>query len=101
MIRLSNKSFDCPAAQVIGDALDKVESSIEIVDISDIIAGRPEDEALRALRVIATGLKRFNITQLNVSDNAFGAKGIEACRDILQSKPLEVSMVTAFGLKIT
>lgn len=75
---------------MIADALENVDDTLELIDISDIIAGRPEEEALKTLRIISTGLKRFNITMLNVSDNAFGAKGIEACRDVLVGKPLEV-----------
>lgn len=82
------------AAEVIAEALEKVDgSSLELIDISDIIAGRAEEDALKALRAIAGGLKRFQITMLNVSDNAFGAKGIEACRDILVGKPLEVAFI--------
>ena len=54
-ICLSNKSFDAKAAEIIADKL-KNFTNVSVVDISDIIAGRPEDEALMVLEIIC---KRF------------------------------------------
>lgn len=50
-IKLSNKSFDQDAANVIATRLREFQS-IEVADLSDIIAGRPEDEALKVLEII-------------------------------------------------
>lgn len=88
-VRLSNKSFDNGAAERIAQFLDTL-TAVEIADISDIIAGRPEDEALRTIKIVCSGLKKFNLIEVNVSDNAFGGKGVEACRDILEKKTIQV-----------
>jgi len=64
-----------------------------LADISDIIAGRPTDEALKTLHIICSSLKKFNLVMVNVSDNALGPKGIEACRGVLTSSSLEVMMI--------
>jgi Ran GTPase-activating protein (RanGAP) involved in mRNA processing and transport len=61
-----------------------------LADISDIIAGRPTEEALKTLHIICSSLKKFNLVIVNVSDNALGPKGIEACRGVLTSSSLEV-----------
>jgi Ran GTPase-activating protein (RanGAP) involved in mRNA processing and transport len=65
-------------------------NQLEVVDLSDIIAGRPEDEALRTLHIICTSLKNFKLTEVNLSDNALGLKGVDACIDVLEGKKLEV-----------
>ena len=88
--KIGNKSYDNAAAQKIADYLNSVECNIEVADIADIIAGRPEEEALRTLSIICSGLKRFDLVELNVSDNAMGAKGVESCRDLLSKKFLQV-----------
>jgi Ran GTPase-activating protein (RanGAP) involved in mRNA processing and transport len=89
-LKIGNKSYDNAAAQKIADFLNTLDGNIEVADISDIIAGRPEDEALRTLSILSEGLKRFQLKELNVSDNAMGAKGVEACREILRIKSLQV-----------
>ncbi len=91
-IRLSNKSFDNGAAQVLATYFGSL-TAVRIADISDIIAGRPEDEALRTLKIICSSLKKFPLVEINVSDNAFGGKGVEACRDVLVGKEIEVCFI--------
>jgi hypothetical protein len=71
-----------------------------LADISDIIAGRPTDEALKTLHIICSSLKKFNLVMVNVSDNALGPKGIEACRGVLTSSSLEVMMVIIVMMKM-
>jgi len=92
-LRIGNKSYDNAAAQTIVNYLDSIDSNIDVADIGDIIAGRPEEEALRTLSIICSGLKRFNLKELNVSDNAMGAKGVEACKGILCGKELKVQVL--------
>ena len=65
-----------------------------MADISDIIAGRPEDEALRTLKIICSSLKKFNLVEVNLSDNALGAKGVEVCKDVLLGDTLEVGCLS-------
>ncbi len=88
-IRLSNKSFDNGAAVKISEFLKKL-NDVDIADLSDIIAGRPEDEALKTLSIICSGFEKFDLKEVNVSDNAFGGKGVEACREILCKKNIKV-----------
>lgn len=87
-LRLSNKSFSHEAAISIAAAIEKYDSFTN-VDISDIIAGRHEDEALRTLKTISDALSRNTLTEINLSDNAFGRKGVEACKSVLVSKSLQ------------
>jgi len=79
--RLSNKSYTRASAAVVAAGLASVAaagrfSALTEVDIADVIAGRPEDEALEVLRTLCAPLKTFkSLTSIDVSDNAFGAKG--------------------------
>lgn len=84
-IRLSNKSYDEEAATVIAEALSRMESVTE-ADLSDMIAGRHEDMALRVLSIICDSLKGKQLKLIDVSDNAMGEKGINACRSILEGQ---------------
>ena len=47
-------------------------------NLADIIAGRPEDEALAALRTLADALADAALHDLDLSDNALGEKGVRA-----------------------
>lgn len=96
-VRLSNKSFSAEAATLIGDRV-KSLPSVDIADISDIIAGRPEEEALKTLAIISDSLARFNATEVNLSDNALGAKGIHACKPLLIGSRLEKLYLCNNGL---
>lgn len=87
-IYLSNKSFSFSAAEIIANHL-KQFNTIKYVDISDIIAGRHEDEALKVLEVLCNSLNGNDLIEVNVSDNALGRKGIIACQNILQGKNLQ------------
>ena len=51
LIKLSNKSFDHEAAQIIADKVSQYHR-ITDADLSDIIAGRSEEEALIVLETI-------------------------------------------------
>ena len=61
-------------------------TSITEADISDVIAGRPEDLALRVLAALCGGLQGRSLTHIDVSDNAMGEKGINACRPALEGQ---------------
>ena len=89
VIRLSNKSFSVEAAEIIAVRL-KEFKNVTIADISDIIAGRPEDEALQALTIICNSLSTNKLVELNISDNALGSKGVYACSSLISIKTIEV-----------
>lgn len=58
--------------------IENVKGSLTDVDLSDVIAGRPEDEALEALRLISGALAQCPLRLLDLSDNALGEKGVRA-----------------------
>ena len=58
-------------------------TAVEHADISDVIAGRPEELALRVLTILCEALTERNLLTIDVSDNAMGEKGINACRAVL------------------
>jgi len=89
-ISFSDKSYSAGAAATIASWLtrDRAETSpiasgVEIVDLSDVIASRPEDEALQVLQILCDAFKSANLVEVNLSDNALGSKGISACRSVL------------------
>lgn len=95
---ISNKSFSEDAASVIGAKLAEYESTLNYVDFSDIIAGRMEVEALVALKNLCDPLTNAKLVDLNLSDNALGRPGIEACRAVLSHKTLQCLKVSNCGL---
>jgi len=82
---LTNKSFSEEAAVVIAEVLASFPS-VESADLADMIAGRPEDEALRVLTIICEALKCRSLKEVDLSDNALGQKGIKACQSVLRGQ---------------
>jgi Ran GTPase-activating protein 1 len=87
-IKLSNKSFSSEAALCISKHL-LTFKNIEIADISDIIAGRAEEDALLTLKTICDSILGDKLIELNVSDNALGSKGVTACKSLFTRKSLK------------
>jgi Ran GTPase-activating protein (RanGAP) involved in mRNA processing and transport len=98
-IRLSNKSYDIEAATKIAQYLETLEG-VKIADISDIIAGKSNDDGMSndILRIISGGLKKFDLVEVDVSDNALGPAGVLACKDILSKTTLEKLYMCNDGL---
>jgi Ran GTPase-activating protein 1 len=87
-VKLGGKSFGDGSAEVASAALAQVAATLRILDISDIIASRPEDEAKRALAIIARGLTDAkSLVAIDLSDNAFGLKGIREVQSIIAGQP--------------
>ena len=84
-ISLRNKSYSEAAAQVLAEYLGTL-THLEIADLADMIAGRPEDEALKVLSAICDALQGHEWTEIDLSDNALGEKGIRACMGVLQAQ---------------
>ena len=63
-IKLSTKSFGRDAAEVAAEAIASVSGSLVDADMSDVIAGRPEAEALDALRIMSAALSRLQLRQV-------------------------------------
>lgn len=60
-IKLSTKSFGRDAAEVASQAIANLSKSLVSVDMSDVIAGRPEAEALDALHIMSNALSRLQL----------------------------------------
>ncbi|KAI3773082.1 hypothetical protein L6452_04280 [Arctium lappa] len=85
-IRFSNRSFGLDAARVAVPILVSLKDQLTEVDLSDIVAGRPEDEALEVMSMFSSSLKGSDLRYLNLSDNALGEKGIRAFEELLSSQ---------------
>ncbi|TMW60553.1 hypothetical protein Poli38472_000595 [Pythium oligandrum] len=88
-ITLRNKSYTLEAAQVIAAFFETLYArgafaELTSVDFADMIAGRPEDEALQVLSTLCDALKEIKtLTRIDLSDNALGEKGVRACFGLL------------------
>lgn len=96
-IRLSNKSFSPEAATCIAEVL-RGFKNIATAEISDIIAGRAEEDALRTLKIICESIEGNSLIELNVSDNALGSKGVKACQSLFVCKSLKCLYACNNGL---
>ncbi|XP_066363333.1 RAN GTPase-activating protein 2-like [Miscanthus floridulus] len=85
-ICFSNRSFGIDAANVAGPILESVKNQLTEVDISDFVAGRPEDEALDVMRIFSKALEGSVLRYLNISHNALGEKGVRAFSELLKSQ---------------
>lgn len=82
--KLSGMSFGDGSAAVAADALSRAAPTLLRLDLSDIIASRPEEEAKRTLSTISDALSDCkHLRALDISDNALGAKGIRVIRGLL------------------
>ena len=73
------------------------------MDFSDIIAGRPKEEGLQVLAAVCGGVgDRERLAYVDVSDNAMGPDGVEACRPAIEGKlELEALFMCNDGLSET
>mmetsp|Transcript_23968 Transcript_23968/g.32975 ORF Transcript_23968/g.32975 Transcript_23968/m.32975 type:complete len:514 (+) Transcript_23968:43-1584(+) len=85
-VTLSTKSFGADSSEVAAAALENISATLHHANLSDIIAGRPEAEALIALKKVCSGLANAKLKHLDLSDNALGEKGVRAVGDILKSQ---------------
>jgi Ran GTPase-activating protein 1 len=84
-IILSTWAFSVDAASVFAEAIGRL-TQLKSAILSDIIAGRPEAEGLRVYEVLGSALKDKSLTEIDLSDNAVGPKGIAACRELLSGQ---------------
>lgn len=82
---LSTWAFSEESAKVVADAM-KALPGLKSVVLADIIAGRPEVEGLAVYRILGEVLKDIPLLEIDLSDNAVGPKGVEACRDLLSGQ---------------
>jgi Ran GTPase-activating protein (RanGAP) involved in mRNA processing and transport len=82
---LSNWAFTEEAAAVFRDALASLPH-LESAILADIIAGRMEAEGLAVYRVLGQALATKQLLEIDMSDNAVGPKGLEACAEFLTNQ---------------
>lgn len=98
-LRFSNKSLSLEAAQILAAYIASTDrSALRYLDMSDVIAGRPEAEALQVLQIISEAVDPQSLTSLDVSDNAVGTKGVESISTLLTGKRLERLWVCNNGM---
>lgn len=85
-ICFSNRSFGLDAARVAEPILSSIKGQLTEVDLSDFVAGRPEEEALEVMKIFASALEDCTLRCLNLSDNAMGEKGVGAFEALLKSQ---------------
>ncbi|RHY33397.1 hypothetical protein DYB32_001645 [Aphanomyces invadans] len=83
-ISLRNKSYSLEAAQVLAEFLKTIPAGLTVADLADMIAGRPEDEALLVLEHVCESLSSHSFVEINLSDNALGEKGVRASFGVLE-----------------
>ncbi|KAF0695478.1 Aste57867_13721 [Aphanomyces stellatus] len=83
-ISLRNKSYSLDAAKILAPFLKSIPSGLAVADLADMIAGRPEDEALLVLEHVCQSLSAHQFVEIDLSDNALGEKGVRACFGILE-----------------
>ncbi|CAG9460629.1 unnamed protein product [Pedinophyceae sp. YPF-701] len=97
----STKSFGAEAAAVAKEALHNARASLVDANLSDVIAGRPEAEALNTLAAMAEGLAECRLRSVNLSDNALGEKGIRRVADVFtKQEALEAITLENVGLSV-
>ncbi|KAJ0625025.1 putative WPP domain, leucine-rich repeat domain superfamily, WPP domain superfamily [Helianthus annuus] len=85
-ICFSNRSFGLDAARIAAPVLVSLKGQLTEVDLSDFVAGRPEDEALEVMKMFSAALEGFDLRYLDISDNALGERGVRAFSELLSSQ---------------
>ncbi|KAL3505888.1 hypothetical protein ACH5RR_031270 [Cinchona calisaya] len=85
-ICFSNRSFGTDAALIAAPILSSIKDQLKEVDLSDFVAGRPEEEALEVMNIFSAALEGSVLKSLNLSHNALGEKGVRAFEKLLQSQ---------------
>lgn len=86
-LSLRGKSYTEDGARVLANTLLCRLQGLKIADLADVIAGRPEDEALRVLTILCDALRGHTLDEIDLSDNALGEKGVRACFALLIPQP--------------
>jgi Ran GTPase-activating protein 1 len=99
-VSLSGKSFDVEAAGVAAEHIALLRpGSVRYLQLADVIAGQSEIEALQVLELLAAAFAAHQVVELDLSDNALGAKGVRACAALFQrSERLESLILCNNGL---
>lgn len=86
-IALRGKSYTADGAKLLVELFLSRLVNLKAADLADIIAGRPEDEALCVLQIVCDALCTQQLEEIDLSDNALGEKGVRACLSLLKPQP--------------
>jgi Ran GTPase-activating protein (RanGAP) involved in mRNA processing and transport len=99
-VRLSGRSYGVAAAAEAAAAITALRS-VEALDLSDIIAGQPDPVVLEVLETLLAAAATQPLREINLSNNALGARGVRACeRGLRQLKQLRVVVFNNNGLQV-
>ena len=84
-VKIGTKSYSEEASKHIAKVLASLSSTLVHADLGDIIAGRPEAEALEVLLNVCSSLNTDMVEFVDLSDNALGEKGIRKLEPFLRS----------------
>lgn len=86
---LEGNTLGIPAAEVIAEALKEKGAPLKIALWKDMFTGRLKTEIPKALEYLGTALciAGSRLTELDLSDNAFGPIGIQGLANLLTSSP--------------
>lgn len=87
---LSGKTYTPEAAKIIADFLTSTEefnpsvaSGVTSAIIPDIIASQKTEDGLSVLQTISDSFRGSQLEELDLSDNAMGTQGLDACKTVL------------------
>lgn len=103
---LEGNTLGTPAAEVIAEALKEKGTPLKKALWKDMFTGRLKTEIPKSLEYLGTALCTANsqLTELDLSDNAFGPIGIQGLANLLTSSPcytLQVLRLNNNGLGIS
>ena len=85
---LSTWALSQESAEVLSNAISQL-TLLKSAVFADIIAGRPENEGLAIYRILGNAFKdKHQLLEIDLSDNAMGQKGVDACRGILENQKI-------------
>lgn len=86
---LEGNTLGIPAAEAIAEALKEKGAPLKIALWKDMFTGRLKTEIPKALEYLGTALctAGSQLTELDLSDNAFGPIGIQGLANLLTSSP--------------
>ena len=100
-IILSDYAWTPEAAEVMAGAILKLPLLTDAV-LADIIASKPEAEGLAVYRALGAALRTKRLRLVDLSDNAVGTKGVDACREFLsEQETLEDLTFSNCGLSVS
>lgn len=73
------------SAGVLGDVIRRLPRLRSLV-LADIIAGRPDAEGIAVYRALASSMEGRQVEEVDLSDNAMGLRGVDACGAILKGQ---------------